>query len=115
MIEINQWDILLAWLDPTHWNEQSWVRPVVVISWNSFNQSASLVIIVPLTKKIKNYFGNIILHPHPKNWLSESSEIMAGHVRSITKERIKKRIWSVTMKELQLIHYSLNLLLTSNT
>lgn len=114
MDTIRQWDICLARLDPTHWSEQQWTRPVVVISWNALNEEAPIVIVVPLTTKIKGYFWSLIIEPTEKNGLIQTSEAMCSHVRSISKERLKKRLWSLEEEQIKIVHRKLHLLITTN-
>jgi mRNA interferase MazF len=64
------------------------------------NQYLPVVIVCPLTSKIKNYKGNIILEPDGVNGLTEASEIMIFHIRSISKERLVRKIGEITDGEL---------------
>jgi mRNA interferase MazF len=64
------------------------------------NQYLPVVIVCPLTSKIKNYKGNIVLEPDEENGLTEPSEIMIFHIRSISKERLVRKIGEITSGEL---------------
>lgn len=97
---MKQREIWHANLNPVIGSEQSGHRPIVIISGNMLNQHLPIVITCPLTTKIKNYKGNIILNPNKLNGLSQKSEIMIFHVRSISKERLVKKIGSITDREL---------------
>ncbi len=97
---MRQCEIWYANLNPGKGSEQLGFRPVVIISGNAMNQYLNVVITCPLTTKIKNYKGNIVLEPDETNKLSEKSEIMIFHIRSISKDRLVKRIGSVTEKQL---------------
>jgi mRNA interferase MazF len=68
---------------------------------NLLNQYLQIVIACPLTTKIKRYKGNIILEPDVQDSLAEKSEIMIFHVRSISKERLVKRIGSISQEQLK--------------
>jgi mRNA interferase MazF len=61
-----------------------------------------VVITAPLTTKIKNYQGNPVISPNETNGLLEVSELMVFHIRSISKERLVKRLGKVEKKELNL-------------
>ena len=50
-----QGEIWSANLDPTKGSEQAGQRPVVIISGNTLNEVMPIVIIVPITSKIKSY------------------------------------------------------------
>jgi mRNA interferase MazF len=105
---MKQCEIWLANLNPGKGGEQQGFRPVVVISGNLMNQYLQVIIACPLTTKIKNYKGNIVLEPNETNGLSEKSEIMIFHVRSITKDRLVKKIGSITENQLGELKQGLN-------
>ncbi len=54
-MEINQYQIILANLDPTIGSEIKKTRPCVVISPDEMNKYLRTVIIVPMTTSSKNY------------------------------------------------------------
>ncbi|MEN9302230.1 MAG: putative growth inhibitor, PemK-like protein [Bacteroidota bacterium] len=64
--------------EPIEGSEQAGFRPVVIISGNLLNIYANVVVCCPLTTKLKNYHGNLILSPTPQNGLSETSEVRRG-------------------------------------
>lgn len=108
-----QGEIYLASLDPTSGNEQQGIRTVIVLSWNAFNTNERLIIVAPLTSKIKHFFGSVLLQPNKKNGLSSPSEVLLSHVRSISTTRCKKRLGIVAHTEVVQMHYKLHLLLTT--
>jgi mRNA interferase MazF len=97
---MKQCEIWYANLNPGKGSEQQGFRPVVIISGNMLNQYLSVVIACPLTTKLKYYKGNIVLHPNEDNGLTEKSEIMVFQIRSISKDRLTKKIGSITEKQL---------------
>jgi mRNA interferase MazF len=105
-------EIWMADLNPRKGKEQSGLRPVVVISGNAMNQNFDSIIACPLTTKIKNFHGNIILTPSKSNGLKSASEVLVFHIRSIAKERLVKKIGAISDEEVSLIVISLNKLLT---
>lgn len=105
---MKQREIWCANLNPGKGSEQLGIRPVVIISGNLMNQYLSVVITCPLTTKIKNYKGNIVLEPNETNGLIEKSEIMIFHVRSVSKDRLVKKIGNITEKELSELKLGLN-------
>jgi mRNA interferase MazF len=98
---MKQCEIWYADLNPVKGSEQKGFRPVVIISGNVVNEYLKIVIACPLTTKIKNYKGNIVLEPNIKNGLSAKSEILIFHVRSISKERLIKKIGQISEKQLE--------------
>ena len=100
MKKIKQCEIWLVNLNPIKGSEQAGTRPVLVVSGNLMNKHLNVVICCPLTSKIKNYKGNIILTPDKNNNLTVPSEVMTFHIRSISKERLIKKIGEVSNSEL---------------
>ncbi|NEN25736.1 type II toxin-antitoxin system PemK/MazF family toxin [Cryomorpha ignava] len=96
---MRQGEIWMANLNPIRGSEQYGMRPVVIISGNLLNTHAAVIIACPLTSKIKNYHGNVILKPKKTNGLKAKSEILTFHIRSISKERLIERMGKITDKE----------------
>ena len=103
-----QKDIYWANLDPVKGKEQKGKRPVVVISGNTMNKNLGIFIICPISSKIKNYAGAVLLQKNKINKLKENSEIITFQIRTISKERMIKKIGEITDLELKAIFYSLN-------
>jgi mRNA interferase MazF len=95
-------------LNPTKGSEQAGLRPVVVVSGNLLNEHLAVVIVVPLTTKIKNYKGNPILSPNKINGLKAESEMLIFHIRSVSKDRLVRKMGSVEKEELNRAVKTLN-------
>jgi len=109
---MKQSEIWQADLNSTKGSEQAGFRPVVIISGNLMNQYLNVVIVCPLTTKLKNYKGNVVLEPNSDNGLSAVSEILNFHVRSISKDRLVKKLGTITQKELNLTKKGLSEILS---
>ena len=105
---MKQGEVWFTNLDPTKGSEQAGYRPVVILSGNLLNTYLKVVITAPLTTKIKNYKGNPIIEPNPHNGLEEVSELLIFHIRSISKERLIKRVGEINKSELDLSIQTLN-------
>ena len=105
---MKQGEIWYANLNPTKGHEQQGIRPVVIASGNLLNTYLNIIICCPLTTKIKNYKGNVVLQPSTKNKLKQTSEILTFHVRSISKERLTKKIGEITTEEINKIKKTIN-------
>jgi len=92
---MRQGEIWYANLNPTKGSEQAGLRPVVVISGNLLNEHLNVVIVVPLTTKVKGYKGNPVLKPSKENGLKTESEMLVFHIRSVSKERLVRKLGSV--------------------
>lgn len=105
---MKQAEIWYADLSPVKGNEQSGYRPVVIISGNLLNKYLNIVIVCPLTTKIKNYKGNVVIKPTKLNGLDNASEILTFHVCSISKDRLVRKTGAISENELQQIKLGLN-------
>ena len=105
---MKQCEIWYANLNPGKGSEQQGFRPVVIISGNMLNQYLQVVIACPLTTKIKNYKGNLVLEPNDENGLSEKSEIMIFHIRSVSKDRLVKKIGKISEEQLKQLKVGLD-------
>jgi mRNA interferase MazF len=105
---LKQCEIWYADLNPTKGSEQAGLQPVVILSGNLLNHHVSIVIVAPLTTKLKRYKGNPILIPDKTNGLTEESEMLMFHVRSISKERLIRKIGSVKKNEITVAIKTLN-------
>lgn len=98
---MKQGEIWTANLNPTKGSEQAGFRPVVIVSGNLLNQHLPVVIVVPLTTKIKKYKGNPVLAPTKVNGLKNESEMLIFHIRSVSKDRLIERKGNVEVSELE--------------
>ena len=98
---MNQREIWLANLNPEKGSEQAGFRLVAIVSGNLMNTHLTVVLSCPLTTKIKNYKGNVILKPDKTNGLKKNSEIFVFHIRSISKNRLVEKIGEITPEELE--------------
>lgn len=108
---MNQGEIWQANLNPYKGGEQGGFRPVVILSGNLLNRHLPVVITAPLTTKIKKYKGNPVLKPSKTNGLSNESELLVFHIRSVSKDRLVKKIGNIDTEELELAILTLNDLL----
>ena len=105
---MKQSEIWYADLNPVKGGEQKGYRPVVIISGNVVNTLLNVVIACPLTTKIKDYKGNVVLEPNQVNGLSQKSEILIFHIRSVSKERLIRKIGTITSEQLEQLKQGLN-------
>lgn len=109
---MRQGEIWSANLDPTKGSEQAGKRPVVIVSGNTLNDSLPIVIVVPVTSKIKSYPTCVRLLVNKMNGLAKDSEAIPFQIRAVAKNRLTKRIGCITEVELKEILKGLFLALT---
>ncbi len=105
---MRQAEVWLADLNPVTGSEQAGMRPVVIVSGDLLNRYLPVVIVCPLTTKVKGYKGNVVLPPNTENGLKESSEVLVFHIRSLSKERLVRRIGKISSGQLHLIKKGLD-------
>ena len=104
---MRQAELWYADLNPVRGGEQAGWRPVVILSGNLLNEHLNTLICCPLTTRIKNYHGNVVLEPDDKNKLPLRSEILVFHIRSISKERLVRKIGKINEEQLEQIKTTL--------
>ena len=105
---MKQGEIWEMYFDPVKGSEQGGRRPAVIISGNLLNQYLNVVIVCPLTTKIKKYKGNLLIEPNSKNGLEDISEVLTFHVRSVSKDRLKMKLGEIPVKDVEFIKSTLN-------
>jgi mRNA interferase MazF len=104
-------DIWTVDLDPTRGHEQAGRRPALVVSVDLFNRGpAGLVVVLPITSKAKGIPLHVPLAP-PEGGVKTASYVKCEDIRSISKERLAKRLGHVLPETLQQIEDRLAVLL----
>lgn len=75
------------------------------------NDHFDLVIVCPLSSKIKNFIGGLLLNPNQSNGLSQPSEVLTFHVRNISKNRLIKKMGKLSPSEMEVVIENLNKIL----
>lgn len=111
MMEIKRGDIWLADLNPVVGREQAGLRPVLITSSDHFNQGfAQLAYAVPLTSRDRHIRSHVVVWP-PEGGLSIPSFIMCEAMRSISKDRLVKRLGDVSTDTMRMVEDTLRILL----
>ncbi len=104
-------EIWLVTLDPTIGREQAGRRPALVVSDDLFNQShAELVVVLPITSKSKGIRSHVPVSP-PEGGLSVQSYIKCEDVRSVSIQRLERRLEKVTAGTLKEVENRLRIIL----
>jgi len=90
-----RYDIFFADLNPTIGGEIKKIRPVIIISQDEMNEYLETVVVCPLTSR---------LHPLWRSRLQivcagEKAEIAVDQIRTISKQRLKKKIDRVSSED----------------
>ena len=108
---MKQGEIWLTDLNPVQGKEQIGFCPVVILSGKVLNTYMEIVIVCQLTSSVKGYKGNVILEPDNINNLDVKSEILTFQIRSLSKQRLKKKIGLITGEQLNALKIGLNYIL----
>ena len=98
-------------LDPTRGHEQAGTRPGLVISSDAFNAGpAGLVIVLPLTSQEKGIRSHVPVSP-PEGGLRKRSFIKCEDIRSVSVERLSRRLGRVSPETMGGVAFRLRVLI----
>ena len=104
-------EVWLADFSSTAGREQRGTRPALVISLDRFNHgSAGLAIVVPVTTTERGIPFHIPIS-RPEGGLKKDSYAMCENVRSVSRERLLKRLGEASEPTLRLVEDRLRVLL----
>ena len=107
MAKILRGEVYWANLDPTWGHEQSGQRPVLVLSQDIFNERSGVVIAVALTSQSqKAGFPLTLSLSSPE--LPQKSWVKISQIRTLSQERLGKRITRLSPEEVKLVIEGLN-------
>jgi mRNA interferase MazF len=107
-----QKEIWMADLNPVFGSEQAGIRPVIIISGPSMNAYYNVVIICPLTSKVKSLKGCPAIKPDKLNNLKSESQAIAFQIRTLAKARLSKKIGIISNDDLDNIKRGLEIYLS---
>jgi mRNA interferase MazF len=112
MARILRGDIRWVDLDPTRGHEQAGMRPVLVLSANVFNERSGTIIGAVLTSQEPRVGFPLAVESRAPG-LPKRSWIKIGQIRTLSTERIGKRIARATDEELVEVMEGLNEILSA--
>ena len=107
MARILRGEVYWANLDSTKGHEQSGMRPVLVLSQDVFNDRAGVVIAVALTSQPQKA-GFPLTFPLSTSALPKKSWVKISQIRTLSQERLERRIAKISPEELDLVIEGLN-------
>lgn len=111
LMSLNQGEVWLVDLNPIRGREQAGIRPCLLISVDTFNRGpAELVIVVPITSRYRGIPLHVEAIP-PEGGLEMRSFIKCEGIRSISKERLVKRLGTVSQNTLDEVKDKLRILM----
>jgi mRNA interferase MazF len=107
MARILRGEIYWADLDPTKGREQAGERPVLVLSHDIFNERSGTIIAMALTSSPQKAGFPLTLELTDTS-LPKKSWIKISQIRTLSTERLGKKITKLSDKELDLVIEGLN-------
>lgn len=102
MARILRGDIVWANLDPTQGQEQSGLRPVLVLSQDIFNDRSGTVIAVALTSQPPGAGFPLTIELSDPD-LPKKSWVKISQIRVLSVKRLGKKLGEATAEELELV------------
>lgn len=104
-------EVWLAELSPTRGHEQAGRRPALVVSDDLFNRGpAGLVIVVPMTSKVRDIPSHVPIDP-PEGGVDRRTAVLCEAVRSISVERLVERWGALERSTMAAVEDRLRILL----
>lgn len=97
-----QWAVIQANLDPAIGTEQKGTRPVLIVSNEDYNQTIPNVTVLPLTSTKRRLYPSEVLLSKGKAGQPLESIIMAHQIRTISKQRLGKRVGYIDDPQIRL-------------
>lgn len=107
MARILRGDVVWANLDPTIGHEQSGSRPVLVLSQDIFNERSGTVIALAVTSQKPRVNFPLTFELSDPN-LPKESWVKISQIRTLSTQRLGKKIGKATAEELETIIEGLN-------
>jgi mRNA interferase MazF len=107
MARILRGEIRWADLDPTRGHEQAGMRPVLILSQDVFNERSGTVIAMALTSPPQRAGFPLTLELTSSS-LPKQSWVKISQIRTLSVERVGKRLAKVSAEELAVVVEGLN-------
>ena len=107
MARILRGEVRWAELNPTRGHEQAGRRPVLILSQDIFNQRSGTVIAMALTSQPQKA-GFPLTYPLESKQLKKASWVKISQIRTLSVERIGKKLGAIEPEQLSEIIDGLN-------
>lgn len=104
-------EVWRASLDPSRGHEQGGTRPVLVVSDDAFNLSASgMCVVLPITSRDKKIPWHVEIEAN-QSGLTMRSFIKCEDVRAVSVERLLEKLGEINSEKIEAVEYRLRVLL----
>ena len=109
-MDIKQYDIWLADLNPSLGTEAGKTRSVVIIQTDLLNEVHLSTLICPITTNVKTQIELLRVHLK-KGQLDKLSDILIDQVRAIDNKRFIKKLGHLTKDQIQILKTNIRIVL----
>jgi mRNA interferase MazF len=110
LLNVNQFEIWLANLNPSKGNEPGKVRPVVIVQSNLLNGKNYTTIVCPISSNII-LDVNILRINLDTNQLDKPSSILIDQIRSVDNQRLISKIGALNQYQADLFRQNIGIIL----
>ncbi|MDO8503703.1 MAG: type II toxin-antitoxin system PemK/MazF family toxin [bacterium] len=103
--------IYITDLDPSFGREIHKKRPVLIVSSNTFNKGTPYVVVIPVSSIVPNQISIDIVPLGKVSGIHKNSVLLPLFIRSIDKDRLVKRVGSISREKLIEVEEALKLVL----
>ncbi len=104
-------DVWFAQHSPTRGREQRGDRPCLIVSVDGFNHGpATLIVACPMTTRRRGYRWHVEVRPPEAN-LSRVGFVMCEQVRTMAKDRFRRRVGAISRGTLSDVERRLHMLM----
>lgn len=109
-MDIKQYDIWLADLNPSAGTEPGKTRPVVIIQTDLLNEIHLSTLICPITTNVMTEIKLLRVHLK-KGQLDKLSDVLVDQVRAIDNKRLIKKLGHLTKEQIQILKNNIRIML----
>jgi len=109
-MNIKQFDIWLANLNPSVGTEPGKKRPVVIVQTDLLNETHLSTLICPITKNVKAEIELLRVHLK-KGQLDKLSDVLVDQVRAIDNKRLVKKLGHLNKEQIQKLKMNLRIVM----
>ena len=109
-MQIKQYDIWLANLNPAKGTEPGKTRPVVIVQTNLLNSVHPSSIICPITTNVLPELEILRVHLNTEQ-LAKESDILIDQVRAIDNRKLVSKLGELNKEQVKLVKQNLNVVL----
>lgn len=109
-MQIREYDIWIADLNPARGTEPGKTRPVVIVQTDLLNDIHLSTIICPVSTNVQP--ESEILRVHlKKGQLDKQSDILVDQIRAIDKKRLIKKVGKLNVEQIEILKINLGVIL----